>query len=150
MWEVIDGDDDNSQVRHDAERDKRYNAIKTTYDQMMMDYVGYATTSRNLLIDKAYNQSYLSQFSTVSDSNMTLDTEVASIFRDYQQLHNLTTRTLEDYNDFAVGRHLMQVSGVLVEETLPDLLYYAVSGILSVGLGVVVVLFLELKRTKKI
>ena len=44
----------------------------------------------------------------------------------------------------------MQVSGVQVEETLSDLLFYAVSGILSVGLGVVFVLFLELKREKKI
>lgn len=150
MWEVIDGDDDNSQVRHDAERDKRYNAVKTTYDQMMMDYVGYATTSRDLLIDRAYNESYLAQFSTASATSAALDTEVASIYRDYQQLHNLTTRTLEDYNDYLAAQNLMQVSGVLVEETLPDLLYYAVSGILSVGVGVVVVLFLELKRTKKI
>ena len=150
MWEVIDGDEDNSQVRHDAERDKRYNTVKTTYDQMVLDYVGYATTSRDLLIDKAYNESYLSQFTTVSTTNEALDMEIASIYGEYQTLHNLPTRTLDDYNDYLAAQHLMQVSGVQVEETLPDLLYYAVSGILSVGLGVVCVLFLELKREKKI
>jgi hypothetical protein len=150
MWEVIAGDEDNSQVRHDAERDKRYNAVKTTYDQMVLDYVGYATTSRNLLIDKAYNEYYLSQFTTLSATNETLDAEMDGIYREYQQLHDLTIRTLEGYNDYLAARQLMQVSGVQVEETLPDLLYYAVSGILSVGLGVVCVLFLELKREKKI
>ena len=150
MWEVIGGDEDNSQVRHDAERDKRYNTVKTTYDQMVLDYVGYATASRDLLIDKAYNESYLSQFTAVSATNEALDTELTGIYADYQQLHDLTIRTLDDYNAFLSARHLMQVSGIQVEETLPDLLYYAVSGILSVGLGVVFVLFLELKREKKI
>jgi hypothetical protein len=150
MWEVISGDEDNSQVRHDAERDKRYNTIKTTYDQMVMEYVGYATTSRDLLIDKANNESYLSQFATASATNETLDEELADIYKEQQQLHALTVSTLEGYNDYLAAQHLQQVSGVLVEETLPDLLYYAVSGILSLGLGVVVVLFLTLKREKKI
>ena len=75
---------------------------------------------------------------------------MADIYEEYQQLHDLTARTLEDYNEHLAAQHLQQVSGVLVEETLPDLLYYAVSGILSVGLGVVFVLFLTLKREKKI
>lgn len=150
MWEVTDGDEDNSQVRHDAERDKRYAAVKTTYDQMMLDYVGYATKSRDLLIDKAYNESYLSQFTTVSTTSDTLDENIAEIYGEYRNLHDLTVRTLEDYNDFQSARHIMQVSGIQVEENLPDLLYYAVSGIMSVGLGVVFVLFLELKRTNKI
>ena len=150
LWEVIDGDEDNSQVRHDAERDTRYTTVKTTYDQMMMDYVSYATTSRDLLVDKACNEAYLSQFTTASTTSETLDAEMSSIFGEYLQLHNLTVRTLEDYNDYLAAQHLLQVSGVQVEETLPDLLYYAVSGILSIGLGVVAVLFLELKREKKI
>ena len=150
MWEVVDGDEDNSQVRHDAERDKHYTTVKTTYDQMILDYVGYATTSRDRLIDKSYNESYLSQFTTVSATNEALDAELAEIFAEYQQLHDLTVRTLEDYNGYRAAQHLMQVSGIQVEETLPDLLFYAVSGILSVGLGVVFVLFLELKREKKI
>ena len=150
MWEVVDGDEDNSQVRHDAERDQRYNTVKTTYDQMMLDYVGYATASRNLLVDKAYDESYLSQFTTVSSTNETLDTELAEIYAEYQQLHDLTTHTLNDFNSLRAARQLLQVSGIQVEEVLPDLLFYAVSGILSAGLGIVCVLFLELKREKKI
>ena len=150
MWEVIEGDEDNSQVRHDAERDRRYATVKTTYDQMMLDYVDYATTSRDRLIDKAYNESYLSQFTTVSTTNDTLDENMAEIYAEYQQLHELTVRTLEDYNTYQAAQHIMQVSGIWVEEKLSDLLFYAVSGILSAGLGVVCVLFLELKREKKI
>ena len=76
LWEVIDGDEDNSQVRQDAERDERYTTVKTTYDQMMLDYVDYATTSRDLLIDKAYNESYLSQFTTVSATDDALGKEL--------------------------------------------------------------------------
>ena len=85
--------------------------------------------------------------SIISES---LNENLATIYAKYQQLHDLTVRTLEDYNDYLSARHLLQVSGIQVEETLPDLMYYAVSGILSVGLGVVFVLFLELKREKKI
>ena len=150
MWEVVEGVENNSQVRHDAERDERYNTVKTTYDQMVLDYVSYATTSRDLLIDKAYDESYLSQFTANSATNEELDAEMASIYGEYQQLHNLTTRTLEDYNEYLAAQYLRQVSGVQVEKTQPELLYYAVSGILSVGLGIVCVLFLELKRKKKI
>ena len=150
MWEVIEGDEDNSQVRHDAERDHRYATVKTTYDQMMLDYVGYATTSRDLLIDKAYNESYLSQFTTVSATNEALAENLVEIYAEYQKLHDLTVHTLEDYNEYKSAQHLLQVSGIQVEEKLPDLLFYAVSGILSAGLGVVCVLFLELKREKKI
>ena len=150
MWEVIDGDQDNSQVRNDAERDNRYNTVKTTYDQMVSDYVDYATASRDLLIDKAYYQTYRSQFTVKSATSEVLDKNVAEIYKEYQQLHKLTVRTLEDYNAHLSARHIMQVSGVQVEETLPDLLFYAVSGILSIGIGVVCVLFLELKREKKI
>lgn len=150
LWEVLDGDEDSSQVRHDAERNNRYSTLKTTYDQMMLDYVSYATMGRDRLIDKTYNESYLSQFTTVSATNEALDAEMTSIYWEYQQIHDLTSRTLEDYNAYLTGQHLMQVSGIQVVETLPDLFYYAVSGILSVGLGVVAVLFLELKRARKI
>ena len=150
IWEVIEGGEDNSQVRHDTERDYRYANVKTTYDQMMLDYVGYATTSRDRLIDKAYNENYLSQFTTVSTTNDTLDENMAEIYAVYQGLHELTVRTLEDYNTYQSAQHIMQVSGIQVEENLSDLLFYAVSGILSAGLGVVCVLFLELKRQKKI
>ena len=51
-----------------------------------------------------------------------LDTEISGIYEQYQQLHDRTTRTLEDYNDYLVAQHLLQVSGVQVEENLPDLL----------------------------
>ena len=150
MWEVVDGDQDNSQVQSDTERDERYTTVKTTYDQMMQEYVDYATASRDLLIDKAYNQSYLSQFTTKSATSVTLDEDMAEIYKEYQQLHALTVSTLEGYNNYLSARHVMQVSGIQVTETLPDLLFYAVSGILSMGVGVVCVLFLELKRKKKI
>ena len=150
MWEVTDGDEDNSQVRHDAERDNRYATGKTTYDQMMLDYVDYATASQDLLIDKRYNETYLSQFTTTSTTNDALDENLAEIYGEYQKLHDLTVRTLEDYNEYKAAQYLVQVSGVQVEENLSDLLFYAVSGILSVGLGAVSVLFLELKRQNKI
>ena len=150
MWEVVDGDNSNSQVQNDTERDNRYATVKTTYDQMMQEYVDYATTSRDLLIDKAYDQSYLSQFTNKSATSEVLDENIAEIYQEYQQLHTLTVRTLEDYNDYLSAQHLMQVSGIQVTETLPDLLFYAVSGILSAGVGVMFVLFLELKQKKKI
>ena len=150
MWEVSNSEEQSSQVREDAERDNRYTTVKTTYDQMMMDYVGFATASRDLLIDKAYNESYLAQFTTISTTSDVLDENIAEIYGEYQQLHDLTVRTLEDYNAYQSAQHIMQVSGIQVEEKLPDLMFYAVTGILSIGLGVVCVLFLELKREKKI
>ena len=149
MWEVSTGEEQNSQVREDAERDNRYTTVKTTYDQMMQEYVDYATASRDLLIDKAYNEYYLSQFTTVSAISEELDKNMAQIYAEYQQLHDLTVATLEDYNTYQSAQHLMQVSGIQVEEKLPDLLFYAVTGVLSAGLGAVCVLFLELVREKK-
>ena len=150
MWEVTEGSEESSQVHNDAERDKRYNTVKTTYDQMVLDYVNYATAGRDRLIDKAYSEYYLSQFTTVSATSDELDEEMGEIYAQYQQLHDLTVRTLEDYNASRSAQYLMQVSGVQVDEKLPDLLYYAVSGVLAVGLGVLAVLFLELKRANKI
>ena len=102
------------------------------------------------MIDKAYNESYLSQFTTTSAISEELDADMTEIYTSYQRIHELTVRTLADYNAYQSAQHIMQVSGIQVEENLSDLLFYAVSGILSVGLGVVFVLFLELKREKKI
>ena len=150
MWEVVDGNEGSSQIQNDTERDHHYTTVKTTYDQMMQEYVDYATASRDFLIDKAYNQVYLNQFTVESSTSKKLDENVAEIYKEYQQLHELTACTLEDYNAHLAAQHIMQVSGIQVEETLPDLLFYAVSGILAVGVGVVCVLFLELKREKKI
>ena len=53
----------------------------------------------------------------------------------YADLMNITERTLDDYNTFKSARTMCQVSGIQIAETLPELLYYAVSAILALCLG---------------
>lgn len=145
LWNVT-GEDSDSQIREEVERDEHYREIKTTYDQMMLDYVRYAVKSRDLLVDKAYEEFYLSKFTAVSTASTALEEELMEIYQDYAELHTVTEQTLVDYNNFRSAQHISQVSGIQTEETLPDLLYYAVSAIFACCLGVACIILLEYRR----
>lgn len=149
LWEVS-GEDNSSQVRENAERDDYYNNVKTTYDQMMQDYVDYAAKSKDLLIDKAYNEIYLGSFTASSVNSDYLDSLIPQIYDEYAALHALTEDTLEGYNEYKASRYILQASGVSVKETLPVLLYCAVTLVVALGISMGGVVFVELKRKKVI
>lgn len=135
MTYVIDEEGNYSQVYSDVERDKIHNREKTTYDQLTLDYVDFAVNSSNLKIDKTYIDANLSQFKNAAASADAPDAEITTIYEKYADLMNITERTLDDYNTFKSARTMCQVSGIQIAETLPELLYYAVSAILALCLG---------------
>lgn len=149
LWEVS-GESGTSQVRDLAVNDDYYNNIMTTYDQMMQQYVDYATQSRDWLIDKAYNEQYLGNFSSVSTTSKALDALLPEIYQEYEDLHVLSRQTLEGYNEYRASKYVFQVSGVTTQEALPELLYYAVTLICALGISAGGVLFFELIRKKEI
>ncbi len=131
---VISPEDYDEQIFGDVERDKAYIRNLTTYDQMMFDYVEYAVKSGDLLIDKAYINKSLSKFGSTS-SAATPETDIIDLYVSYSRLTETTKQTLEGYNALKSGRALLQVSGIQVSETLPELLCYAVCVILAMCAG---------------
>jgi hypothetical protein len=146
MTYVINEDGYDNQVYSDVERDKIHNREKTTYDQLTLDYVDFAVNSSNLKIDKTYIDANLSQFKNAAASADAPDAEITTIYEKYADLMNITERTLDDYNTFKSARTMCQVSGIKIAETLPELLYYAVSAILALCLGCGLVVVQALRK----
>lgn len=144
---VINPDDYDSQIYGDVERDKDYVRDFSTYDQMMLDYVSYATESGDLLIDKAYINSNLEKFSAAPTVAADPAEDISSIYDEYAFLMDVTQKTLDGYNAVKAGRSVLQVSGVRVTEALPDSLYYMVSMILAVCLSCGLIVIEELKKS---
>lgn len=146
---VISPDDYDTQVRGDVERDKAYIRDFTTYDQLMLDYVEYAVKSGDLLIDKAYINEYLTKFGNDASTGSAPLEEIADIYEQYVLLTNITKQTLEGYNAFKSGRVILQVCGIRTTETMPELLYYAVSGILALCVGCGLIVIYEIKKSRE-
>lgn len=144
---VIDPEDYDSQVFGDVERDHAYIRYLTTYDKMMFDYVDYAVKSGDLLIDKAYINASLSKFGGTF-SAAAPDAEIGEIYEQYINLMGITEQTLEGYNAVKSGRALLQVSGIRVAETLPELLYYSVSVVLALCLSCGLIVTCEIKKRR--
>ena len=142
---VINPEDYDDQIFGDVERDKAYIRNLTIYDQMMFDYVDYTVKSGDLLIDKAYINKNLSKFGSTSAAS-TPESEIIDLYVRYARLTETTKETLEGYNAVKSGRSLLQVSGIQVTETLPELLYYAVCVILALCAGCGLVVFNELNK----
>ena len=144
---VITPDDYDNQVFGEVERDKDYQRIFSTYDQMMLDYVDYASQSEDLLIDKAYINANLEKFSDGTSAVSAPTDEIKSIYDQYAYLMDMTTKTLDGYNTFKSGRVVMQVSGIRITEALPDMLYYMLSGILALCLSCGLIVVDEVKES---
>ena len=144
---VISPEDYDAQIFGDVERDKAYIRDLTVYDQLMFDYVEYMAKSGDLLIDKAYINESLSKFGATSTAKAPTS-EILDLYEQYSSLIEITEKTLEGYNAVKSGNVLLQVSGVQVTETLPELLYYVVSMILAMCLGCGLVIIYELDKNK--
>lgn len=146
--DVITPEDYDDQIYGDVERDRAYVRDMTTYDQMMLDYVEYEVKSGDLLIDKAYTNENLSKFDNTTLTSSVPTEEIAEIYGQYVELMDVTEQTLEDYNTRKSGSVMLQVSGTQITETMPELLFYSVSGILSVCLGCGFIVICEIRKTR--
>ena len=142
---IISPEGYDEQIFVDVERDKAYIRNLTTYDQLMFDYVDYTVKSGDLLIDKTYINKRLSKFGSTSSAS-TPEAEIIDLYVQYSKLTETTKETLEGYNAVKSGRTLLQVSGIQITETLPELLYYMVSVVLALCAACGLVLINELKK----
>lgn len=145
---VIDVEESDDQVYVDVERDKIYERIFTTYDQLILDYVDYAVKSEDLLIDKDYINANLSKFSSATSDGIAPVEDITEIYDQYVKLMDITEETLDGYNAYKSGRTILQVCGIQITETIPELLYYTVSAIFAVCLGCGVIVVGEIKKSK--
>ena len=144
--EVIESEDYENQVYGDVERDKAYQRVMTTYDQMILDYVEYAAKSDDLLIDKAYILKHLEKFGNNTGIENAPVEEIQEIYDQYVYLTNITEETLDGYNEFRSGRVILQASGIRAAENVPELLYFTVSFLLAFCLGCGLIVVCELKK----
>lgn len=146
---VITPDDYDTQIYGEVERDKAYIRNFTTYDQMMLNYVEYAVKSGDLLVDKAYINENMEKFGNVGSTGSAPLEEISNIYEQYALLTNITEQTLEGYNAFKSGRVILQVCGIRTTETIPELIYYAISGILALCVGCGLIVICEIKKSRE-
>ena len=149
VWDTFSADDDN-QIHSDIERDYIYSADKSVYDQMILDYVNYGIKSKDLLIDKDIYTENIECFSDESAQNPQVEQLLSDICDKYNTIQQLTEKTIDDYNNYKSARYLTTISGIAISEDVNELIYYASTLVLSLGFGIIAIVFLELKRKKKI
>ena len=149
IWDTLDTDEDN-QIYSDVERDRAYSTDKSVYDQMILDYVNYGIKSKDLLIDKDIYTENIECFSNESAQNPQVEQLLSDICDKYNTIQQLTEKTIDDYNNYKSARYLTTVSGIAISEDVNELIYYASTLVLSLGFGIIAIVFLELKRKKKI
>ena len=112
----------------------------------MVEFVGYQINRENFDADRQIYREQAKRFSNGKDDNGMAEQRLNEICTDFEQLFEIAEETLKDYNLFKQSRNIRQLSGIAVNETINELICYAVSMVLSLGVGVVVVIFNELKR----
>ena len=149
VWDISRAEDDN-QIHSDVERDRAYNTDKSVYDQMILDYINYGIKSKNFLIDKDIYTKNIEYFSNESAHNPQVEQLLSDICDKYNKIQQLTEKTIDDYNNYKSSRYLTTISGIAISEDVNELIYYVSTLVLSLGIGIIAIIFLELKRKKKI
>ena len=149
VWETLRSSEDN-QIYSDTERDRAYNTDKSVYDQMILDYVDYGIKSEDLLIDKEIYTENITYFSEESDENIQVEQILSGICDKYNTIQQITEKTIEDYNNYKSARYFATISGVATSEVVNGFVYYTSTLVLALGFGIIAIIFLELKRKKKI
>lgn len=150
LWDAhVYDDEESEQVREETERDRRYITTKTTYDTMMLDYVGYLNQEANLLIDKDYNKKYAACFTNYTDSPE-IEAELTAVVEKYNSIFKISEETLNEYNEYKQARSVGKVSGIATTKTISELIYYAMAVILALGLGVLYIIVKDLLKRGEI
>lgn len=139
-------DEETIQIREDIEHNSWYNESLTTYDQLMIEFVNHQIDSKNRDADRRAYRGQAERFSNGRDDDGMAAQRLTEICAEFERLFEVAEETLEDYNLSKQSRSIRQLSGIAVNDTMSGLIYYAVSVVLSLGVGVVAVIFVELKR----
>lgn len=145
LWQDS-ADEETIQIREDIEHNSWYNESLTTYDQLMVEFVSHQIDSKNFDAARQTYEGQAEQFFKGHDDDGMAAQRLNEICADFEQLFEVAEETLEDYNLFKQSRNIRQLSGIAVNNTMSELICYAISVVLSLGVGVVAVIFVELKR----
>lgn len=146
IWERYTNEE-SEQVREDTERDYTYTREKSVYDTMMLDYTSFMTGAVNADVDEKYNNEYAKRFADTADArDEGIQLALEDICNKLNTIHSLAEKTIEDYNHYKSAKFIQLVTGISVRETMGEIIYYAATLILSLGLGIVVIIFTELKK----
>ena len=117
---------------------------------MILDYVDYGVKSKDLMIDKDIYTENIGYFSYESAQSPEVEQLLSEICNKYNTIQHLTEITIDDYNNYKSARYLTTISGIATVEDVNEIIYYASTLVLALGFGAVTIVFLELKRKKKI
>lgn len=127
----------NNIIIHDAKR------AKTTYDDLVDNYVSDGIRAENSLTEADYCEIVLESFSKPADINMDYDTARASAdnkinyIRDkLTRLYRTTSATIRDYNSLNASRHIESLSGIVITTSLSLKFYLLVAFVIGLMLGV--------------
>lgn len=134
-----DNNSENSPVRDGITQDKNLTKTKSTYDDLVLDYVKFRTNSLNADVEKQRYENEIDSF-TDGFSNEELKNELEKRLSEtcerYNDLYALTKSTIDDYNTYKSARSIKCISGVVAHKSTSTVFYYAVSVIIALMLGV--------------
>lgn len=151
LWDAKRSDDESEQVREDTERDYVHSLDKSVYDSMMLEYSNLATSAANSDIDEKYNNKYAKNFlSTADTEDAGIQAALEDVCSKLNTIHDVAEATIKDYNYYKSAKFIQSVTGISVSKTMGEMICYAATVVISLGLGIVVIIVKELKKKGKI
>ena len=150
VWSTKSSESDDNQIHSDIERDSTYNTDKSVYDQMILEYVDYSIKSKDLLSDTDIYTDNITHFFNENVQNPQVEQLLFEICDKYNTIQQLTEKTIDDYNNYKSSRYITTISGIATSKDVNGFIYYTSTFVLSLGVGIIIIVFLELKRKKKI
>lgn len=146
LWDspTSNGDTQESQVT-DVYTTGAYSREKTTYDDLVDDYVENESEYKTKLLQskeaKAIADSFAqNQCSATEDEIKNLEGSINEVRDEIYELVNSASETVKDFNEYKSAQNISYVTGILVRENLPRMLYLIVFLVIGFGLAVVSVL----------
>ena len=122
-----------------------YSQQKTTYDDLVDDYVEYETNYKRMLLESKEAKAVADRFS--ANTHVASDEEVQKVQISLElvrskvvSLINSATETVSDFNQFKSAENISYISGILVKENLPKALNLLIFVIVGFGLSIVAII----------
>lgn len=147
----IQNGQNNSSSGNQVVQDSKFKASETTYDKTITQYVDSGVASNNDLIDVGGYKDIINIFiddsvSQVDKQSLTLKVKdvINTIEGKLDELYSLTDLTLADYRSYKGGKYITYLSSVNIMTNLSFKVYFLISLIMGIGLGIVIAITIEI------
>ncbi len=136
---------------HDIIISDRFGKTKTTYDNLVDNYVQAGVNAENMLVDAVYCENVISAFSNPVDEGIdfnlakeSADKSIRYIKTKLSDLYIITHNTMKNYNELNASNNIVSLSGINIISGIAKNLYYLLAMVIGSLLGIIMAITIEI------